>query len=73
MFTNDFLTRAELQDLTGYRKFTSQARWLEDRQVNYYVAKTGEPKVPRAEVMGALLRKHTKIKPSAPNFEAITG
>lgn len=47
-----FLTRDELQQLTGYKRSADQIRWLRDRGVHFFVAATGRPSVPRAAIEG---------------------
>lgn len=47
-----FLTRDELQQLTGYKRAADQIRWLRERGVHFFVAATGRPSVPRAAIEG---------------------
>ena len=45
-----FLTPDQIQTLTGYRRADSQKRWLDQNQVEYYVAASGRPVVPIAAI-----------------------
>ena len=45
-----FLTRDELEELTGYVRPSAQIRWLRENAVRHFVAAGGHPRVPRSEI-----------------------
>ena len=45
-----FLSRTELQEMTGYKRPSSMRRWLGENGYNYEVARDGYPRVLRAAV-----------------------
>jgi hypothetical protein len=47
-----FLTRAELIDLTGYKTPKKQIAWLTKNGVRFWIAATGQPKVPVSAIDG---------------------
>ncbi|MDR8016471.1 DUF4224 domain-containing protein [Ectopseudomonas guguanensis] len=61
------LTPEEVADLTGYRKPSAQARWLDAQQIPYLVGGDGRPKVLRAPLLerlgGGPARQPTKPEP----------
>ncbi len=57
-----FLSRDELQELTGYRQAAAQMRWLTDRGWRFEVGGDGRPKVARAEQERRMLGSRTRTK-----------
>lgn len=43
-----FLTRDEIEQLTGYRRPTRQISWLRRNGLRFFVGADGYPRVPRA-------------------------
>lgn len=58
------LTAAELVELTGYRRYASQRRWLTRRGIPHFVDAGGRPRVARATIVARLCGA-----PAAPAFE----
>ena len=64
-----FLTREEINQLTGYKIPSAQIRWLQQEEFKFKVAADGYPRVLKSEVefqMGhesAILRKNKKNNP----------
>jgi hypothetical protein len=57
-----FLSRDELQELTGYRQFAAQIRWLASRGFRHEVGADGRPKVLRAEADRHMLGGKARTK-----------
>lgn len=61
------LTPEEVEDLTGYRKPSSQIRWLDAQQIPYLVGGDGRPKVLRAPLVerlgGSVTQPSTRQEP----------
>jgi len=51
MKTNLFLTRKELEELTGYKKQSAQKRWLLRKKLTYISGADGMPRVLRQSLM----------------------
>lgn len=49
-----FLTRGELQEMTGYKRPTAMRRWLAENAFEYAVAADGYPRVLREAVVNRL-------------------
>lgn len=47
-----FLTRDELEMLTGYKVAKCQIAWLTRNGVKHWIARTGKPQVPRSAIDG---------------------
>ena len=78
-----FLTREQVQELTGYRRPSAQIKQLRSQGVHYFVAADGYPRVPVTQVSnpGAAKRGGTveqdtgrpraTKKKAKPNFAAL--
>lgn len=62
-----FLSKAELEDLTGLVQPAAQIRWLRKNGIDHYVRSDGKPRVPR-EAIG---KTTTTGSSKGPNFDAI--
>lgn len=62
MSLREFLTEAEVAELTGYRWPSRQREVLDANKVFYYVPKSGKPKVPRRS-LGP--QAHPQSRPAA--------
>jgi hypothetical protein len=64
-----FLTREEINQLTGYKIPSAQIRWLRSEEFKFKIAADGYPRVLKSEVefqMGHgsdIINKNKKIKP----------
>jgi hypothetical protein len=58
-----FLTDAEVADLTGYQKPSSQIKWLAAEKYGYAVGGDGRPKVLREVVISRLGGVHVRKGP----------
>ena len=65
-----FLTPDELRELTGYRRPSSQIRWLRARRVRHYVNGAGHPVVARAWLIG---NTDAVPLPQRPNLAVLKG
>ena len=66
------LDEKEIEQLTGYKRYTCQIRWLQKNGINHRVGYDGKPKVSAAhfeEVMGNTT-VHIKQKTEEPDIEA---
>ena len=68
-----FLTRDEIQELTGYKIPSKQIKWLRDEGFIFKVACDGRPRVLHSEVLAKMCSTSVirKEKQTEPNFEAI--
>lgn len=53
-----FLTRAEVYELSGYKRKSDQARWLAENRYPFELDKDGWPKVPRIAVESRFQVRH---------------
>lgn len=60
------LTRAQVTELSGYRKPSCQIKWLKRQGLRFFVGADGYPRVPTSEIE----RKPT-VKATEPDFEAL--
>ena len=68
---SEFLSDADVQVLTGYKRPKYQAQWCETNNVDYKINSRGRLVISRAEVRGRELRSGTRNIPREPNFAAI--
>lgn len=47
-----FLTREQVEELTGYKKPVCQLRWLVANGVRHWVDRAGRPKIPCSAIDG---------------------
>jgi uncharacterized protein DUF4224 len=80
-----FLTDEEMQELTGYKRYSSQQQGLDRNKVKYYLAASGRPIVV-ASTLGhrtgslvemsegdrVLMRLRSQIRSTEPNWAALT-
>lgn len=68
-----FLSQEEVQELTGYKKYTCQARWLRSNGFKYVIGYDGKPKVTADHVnilMGSIDKNaRKKTEPNYAMFE----
>lgn len=69
-----FLSRDDLQDLTGYKYSAGQKEWLQSRGWKFETNRQGEPKVLTSYAEAKLSGKRSNSIPSTPtpNFDAIS-
>lgn len=63
---NMFLSQNDIVELTGYKKYKCQARWLKTHGFKFFVGYDGKPKVTLSHidmVMGASKSLHKKVEP----------
>jgi len=65
-----FLTPAELEQLTGYRRPAAQIGWLRSRGIRHYVNGAGHPVVARAWLDA---ERNVVPLPVRPDLRAIRG
>lgn len=65
-----FLTPAELERLTGYRRPSAQIRWLRSRQIRHWINGVGHPVVASAWIIG---EQGAIPMPQRPNLSAVKG
>ncbi|MHB8473224.1 MAG: DUF4224 domain-containing protein [Gammaproteobacteria bacterium] len=65
-----FLTLAELEILTGYKRPSCQIKWLKAMRFRYQVSATGRPVVARIEVERNLTSRPEAIK-DRPRLEMV--
>jgi hypothetical protein len=70
-----FLTKQELEELTGYKYSSKQANWLRMRGYKHEIGRNGSPKVLRAhieEVLGLKnITTHSSRRSAKPDFSAL--
>lgn len=66
-----FLTRPELQELTGYKKPSCMIRQLQSYGLRFFVAADGYPRVARSEIEGGKQEK-PKSRPDFSAFERVS-
>jgi len=68
-----FLNTDELHNLTGFKRFTSQAKWLRKNKFEFVLRANGQPRVLRihvdARLGGIVIGNNTNN--TEPNWEAI--
>ena len=72
-----FLTRNEIQQLTGYKIPSAQIRWLQKNGILFRVGADGYPRILLSEVEFQMLShtkstKHFSVQ-ETPNFEVLYG
>lgn len=63
------LTKAELVELTGWKRKKTQAKWLDEQGISYWIGGDGSPRVLRESI----LPKDMKQRRTKPNFDALNG
>lgn len=66
-----FLSRQELEEMTGYKISAKQQQWLRKEGINFAVAKSGKPKVMRSAVYDKFGASNEGYE-EQPNFEALS-
>lgn len=67
--STEFLTPADLEELTGLRQGAAQIRWLRKAGVKVYKRADGKPRVLWADLKER--RESRQRGPAQPNFEAL--
>jgi hypothetical protein len=65
-----FLTKEELQELTGYTLLSKQAAWLKSHRYIFELDKRCAPKVLRSHLIEKMTKSTAQVT-AAPNFEAL--
>lgn len=60
------LTRAQVTELSGYRKPSCQIKWLKRQGLRFFVGADGYPRVPTSEI-----ERKPAVKATEPDFEAL--
>jgi hypothetical protein len=69
-----FVTKEEIQELTGYQRFADQRKWLTNRAWLFETSRTGRPIVSRAyanQKLGLTPGEEVKRRVWKPNLDAI--
>jgi hypothetical protein len=72
-----FLTRNEIQQLTGYKTPAAQTRWLQDNGFLFKIGADGYPRIMISEVEYHMNHssnnKNTTISRQEPNYQVLYG
>lgn len=58
-----FLSREQVEELTGYKKPVCQLRWLVANGVRHWVDRAGRPKIPCSAIDGTNSQQQDEEKP----------
>lgn len=61
-----FLSAAEVEELTGYRRSAEQSKWLWEHGITHYINRQG-----RVIVVRAILEQKSEIKAQEPRFDHV--
>lgn len=64
-----FLSPAEVEFLTGFKRPSKQITWLKQQHITFFVSAGGHPRVPRSAI--DVQRTTIDVLPKAPNWEAM--
>lgn len=68
---SEFLSEADVQYQTGYKRPTFQAQWCEANNVDYKLSSKGRVRISRHDVRGRSLRTFKGRKPAEPNLTSV--
>ncbi|RLW62236.1 MAG: hypothetical protein B6D70_07680 [gamma proteobacterium symbiont of Stewartia floridana] len=68
-----FLSRTEIEELTGYQRPSAQSRWLDRNGFNHVKGADGYPRVLRNHVQAKLGSSVEFKQEGRPNFAALFG
>jgi Domain of unknown function (DUF4224) len=66
-----FLTEPQLEELTGYRQWSAQRKWLIQAGIPHYRRRDGRPIVTRTAVEGTVTPRLVQNPEDLPDFSAI--